>query len=265
MRLKDKQIKIFVISLAKEKSRRQAITKKLKKLCDEFIFFEGIDGTKEDLKKHPDYDGLRRRLCYGKDLSPGELGCYFSHRSLLKNIVENKIQFSLIFEDDVVLSKKFKIVLEKLLECSYPWELVRFLGKPKINQLMQRKIVKIYQEFYLTRLATSPGGAYAYLISYSGAKKLLKSMTKITCPNDTIMGLPWRSKLDVLTIQPAIASWDKVYKSSIGEERYEKNKLKGWEKMVYPLTRAIFKIQEGLLKKIFYFAYFFKDKRYKNE
>ena len=263
MKLKDKKIQTFVISLTKEKVRRQTIKNKLKNICDEFIFFDGIDGAKEDLKNHPDYDGLRRRLCYGKDLSPGELGCYFSHRSLLKNIVQKEIQVSLIFEDDVVLSKEFKIVLESLLDCNYPWELIRFLGKPKITQLMQRKILKVHKDFYLTRLATSPGGAYAYLISYSGAKKLLRSMKRVTCPNDTIMGLPWRSGLDVLTIQPQIATWDKGYESSIGNERYEKNKLKGWEKIVYPFTRTIFKIHEGFLKKAFYFAYVFKDKRYK--
>jgi len=265
MILKEKKIQTFVISLANEKVRRKTIKTKLKGICDDFVFFDGIDGRKKDLKNHPDYNGLKRRLCYGKDLSSGELGCYFSHRSLLAKIVNNKIPISLIFEDDVVLAKEFKIVLKKLIECSYPWELVRFLGKPKINKLMQRKIIKIYKNFYLTRLATSPGGAYAYLISYSGAKKLLKSMSNVTCPNDTIMGLPWKSGLDVLTIQPAIATWDKIYESYIGNERYEKNKLIGWEKLIYPFTRALFKIHEGVLKKIFYFAYFFKDKRFKNE
>ena len=90
-------------------------------------------------------------------------------------------------------------------------------------------------------------------------------MSKITCPIDTIMGLPWRSGLEVLTIQPAIASWDKRFESAIGDVRFEKNKVTGLEKLVYPLTRALFKLQEGLLKKIFYFRSILRDKKFKNE
>ena len=265
MSLKLKSIHTFVISLSHETLRRKSIIKKLKKVPGTFEFFDAIDARKINLLQHKDYNGLIRRLCYGKDLAPGELGCFLSHRAVLEKIVNNKIPISLIFEDDVILQKDFKSVLENLINCPYPWEAVRFLGKPKIAMLMQRKIIKVYKNFYLTRLATSPGGAYAYVISYSGAKKILKSMQNITCPIDTIMGLPWRSGLEVLTIQPGIASWNKSFESAIGDGRFKKNEVTGWEKFVYPLTRLLFKIQEGLLKKIFYFKSFFKDRSFSDE
>jgi len=265
MTIKLNSINTFVISLPHETLRRKAIRKKLTGVCEKFEFFDAINARKTNLLQHKDYHGLKRRLCYGKDLTPGELGCFLSHRAVLEKIVKKKLLISLIFEDDVVLDKNFITVIKNLIKCSYPWEAVRFLGKPKIATLMQRKIIKIYQSFYLTRLATSPGGAYAYVISYSGAQKLLKSMENISCPIDTIMGLPWRSGLEVLTIQPAIASWDKSFESAIGDGRFKKNKLKGWEKLVYPLSRLLFKLQEGILKKIFYFKSFLKDKEFKNE
>jgi glycosyl transferase family 25 len=265
MTIKSNSIQIFVISLSHESLRRKTIKKILNPVSERFEFFDAVDAQKINLLQHKDYNGLIRRLCYGKDLAPGELGCFLSHRTVLEKVVNKKIPIALIFEDDVILQKDFKSVLENLINCPYPWEAVRFLGKPKIATLMQRKIIKIYKNFYLTRLATSPGGAYAYVITYSGAKKLLKSMSNITCPIDTIMGLPWRSGLEVLTIQPAIASWDKRFESAIGDERFEKNKVTGWEKVVYPLTRALFKLQEGLLKKIFYFRSIFRDKKFRNE
>jgi glycosyl transferase family 25 len=265
MTIKSNLIQTFVISLSHESLRRKTIKKILNPVSERFEFFDAVDAQKINLLQHKDYNGLIRRLCYGKDLAPGELGCFLSHRTVLEKVVNKKIPIALIFEDDVILQKDFKSVLENLINCPYPWEAVRFLGKPKIATLMQRKIIKIYKNFYLTRLATSPGGAYAYVITYSGAKKLLKSMSNITCPIDTIMGLPWRSGLEVLTIQPAIASWDKRFESAIGDERFEKNKVTGWEKVVYPLTRALFKLQEGLLKKIFYFRSIFRDKKFRNE
>jgi len=84
-------IKIFVISLAREKQRREAMQKKLYGICDTFEFFDAIDGKKERLSQHNDYIGLKRRLFYGKDLSDGELGCFFSHRALINKIVQEKI------------------------------------------------------------------------------------------------------------------------------------------------------------------------------
>ena len=265
MNLKLNSIHTFVISLPYEALRRKSIVNKLTEVPGTFEFFDAIDGKKINLLKHKDYQGLKRRLCYGKDLTRGELGCYFSHRAVLEKIVKKRIPISLVLEDDVVLSKDFRLVLDNLINCPYPWEAVRFLGKPKIAILMQTKVLKLYKDYYLTRLATSPGGAYAYLISNAGAKKLLKSMRKISCPNDTIMGLPWKSGLDVLTVQPGIATWDKNFESAIGEERYDKNKLTGWERLVYPVTRPLFKLQEGVLKKVFYFLRVLKDKRLKHE
>ena len=265
MTLKINSMHTFVISLPQESLRRKAMLKKLNDIPGNSEFFDAIDGRKTNLLEHTDYQGLKRRLCYGKDLTRGELGCFFSHRAVLKKIVKNKVAISLVLEDDVVLSEDFRIVLDHLINCSYPWEAVRFLGKPKIAKMMQKKVMRLYNDYYLTRLATSPGGAYAYLISYAGAIKLLKSMEKVSCPNDTIMGLPWKSGFDVLTVQPGIATWDKKFESAIGNQRYEKNKLIGWERLVYPLTRMLFKLQEGVLKKAFYFFGYLKDKRRKNE
>ena len=265
MNLKLNSIHTFVISLPYEELRRKSMVNKLTKVLGTFEFFDAIDGKKINLLKHKDYQGLRRRLCYGKDLTRGELGCYFSHRAVLEKIVKNRIPISLVLEDDVVLSKDFRLVLDNLINSPYPWEAVRFLGKPKIATLMQTKVLKLYKDYYLTRLATSPGGAYAYLISNAGAKKLLKSMRKVSCPNDTIMGLPWKSGLDVLTVQPGIATWDKNFESAIGNERYDKNKLIGWERLVYPVTRLLFKLQEGVLKKAFYFIRALKDRRLRHE
>ncbi|MDA9210692.1 glycosyltransferase family 25 protein [Methylophilaceae bacterium] len=265
MTSKINSIHTFVISLPYEHKRRKTIKKTLERFSLEFEFFEAIDGKKLNLLKHKDYDGLQRRLCYGKDLSEGELGCFFSHRAVLEKIVNEDISTALIFEDDVILQRNFNEVIKNLINCRYPWEAVRFLGKPKISKMMQRRIIKIYQNYFLTRLATSPGGTYAYIVSNVGAKKLLKSMKYASCPIDTLMGLPWRSGLDVLTIQPSIASWDRSFESAIGSERFKKNQLIGWERFVYPLTRGLFKIREGFLKKYYYFTSIYKDKKFSNE
>jgi len=79
------------------------------------------------------------------------------------------------------------------------------------------------------------------------------AMRKIWCPNDTLMGQPLRTHAEILTVFPSIAEQDKTFISAIGDDRFEKNRLSGWERLVYPLTRGAFKLVDGLSRKVFYF------------
>jgi len=252
-------IKIFVISLAREKQRREAMQKKLYGICDTFEFFDAIDGKKERLSQHNDYIGLKRRLFYGKDLSDGELGCFFSHRALINKIVQEKIPFAVVLEDDAILLNDFKPTVESLLNTSYSWDFVRFLTKPKIQRKTQTIVANLFDNYQLLRIATAPGGAYAYIVSMKGAKKLQRSMEKVWCPNDTLMGQPLRTHAEILTVYPPIADWDKSFNSAIGDDRFKKNRLSGWEKAVYPITRGAFKVTDGLIRKSYFFIKNFKS------
>ena len=73
MNKKINSIHTFVISLPRESLRRKTILKKLNDVPGTFEFFDAIDGKKINLLQHIDYQGLKRRLCYGKDLTRGEL------------------------------------------------------------------------------------------------------------------------------------------------------------------------------------------------
>lgn len=256
-------IKVIVISLKHEKQRRLFIQKQLQEIGLDVTFFDAINGSKENVFLNPDYNKLKRRLFYGKDLTDGELGCFLSHRAVIKKIVLERIEHCLVLEDDALLLQNFSSVLVSLLNCSYSWELIRFLGNPKIEKLTQRKILKLFGEYYLTRLATSPGGAYAYLISYDGAKKLAKALNEIYLPIDSVMGHPWRAGIEVLTVQPAVATWNKEFISAIGDARFEKNKLRGLIRLVYPITRFLYKMHEGFMKKIYFYIKLYADKNIK--
>ena len=246
-------IKIFVISLAREKQRREVIQKRLNSICNTFEFFDAIDGKKERLSQHNDYIGLKRRLFYGKDLSDGELGCFFSHRALINKIVQKKIPFAVILEDDAILLDNFRSTIEGLLNSSYPWDIVRFLPDEKLKSKAYSEVVRLFESYNLIRLATAPGEAHAYILSMNGAKKMQCAMRKIWCPNDTLMGQPLRTHAEILTVFPSIAEQDKTFISAIGDDRFEKNRLSGWERLVYPLTRGAFKLVDGLSRKVFYF------------
>ncbi|MDG2253209.1 MAG: glycosyltransferase family 25 protein [Methylophilaceae bacterium] len=258
-----KPIKTYVISLLDEKKRREVVTARLKAINHEFVFFDAIDGRSRNLKNDLSYSGVKRRLFFGKDLTSPELGVMFSNKEILKDIIKNNYREALVFEDDVIIKDNFHFILSKLYASDISWELIRFLGKPKMAKYRQRKIFNLDGPFNLVRIGSSPGGSYAYIISQEGAKKLLKSMDKVYLPPDILMGSPWITNIEVMVVMPTIASWDNDFPSAIDSpNRYTKKKdLKGVEVFIYPISRLIFKIKIALQKRIYFYRYYFRDKK----
>ena len=123
---------------------------------------------------------------------------------------------------------------------------------------MKKTVADLCENYKLVRLSTAPGGAYAYIVTLKGAKKLLAAMDKVWCPVDLVMGQPWRTGLEIITVMPPIATWDQSFESAIGNERFKKRQLRGWQKYILPFSRFYFKIFEGSFRKYFYFRNYFK-------
>ena len=256
-------IKTYVISLSDQKKRRAVVESRLKAINHEFVFFDAIDGRSVDLRSDSSYSRVKRRLFFGKDLTSPELGVLFSNKEILKDIIKNNHSKAIVLEDDVMIQDDFHFVLSRLTESNINWELVRFLGKPKMAEYRQRKIFNLDASYNLVRIGSTPGGSYAYIISQEGAKKLLKSMGNVYLPPDILMGSPWITKIEVMVIMPTIATWDKDFPSSIDNpNRYTKKKdLNLVESILYPISRIFFKIKIALQKRIYFYKYYFQDKK----
>lgn len=241
-------IPVFVISLPEAKARRESMSRRLHELGIPFRFFDAIDGRGFDMDIHPSYNGRKRRRYFGKDLTGGEMGCLLSHRSIYERIVRDGISEALIFEDDVIIDDEFPVVVSALLKQRLPYELVRFLGSEKVARLRQRAVHSITGVYTLNRLCTTPGGAHAYLIRLEGARKLVRHTQKNWLPIDTLMGHVWQTGVDAYIVQPGIARHNLALESYIGETRFDKKQKPN------PVNRAVFKIGEGLMKRLSYWA-----------
>ena len=251
-------IPIYIISLPDHKYKRDKIISQIGDRAYEII--EAFDARKMNFDHFPDYKRFFRLSFYGKDLAGPEFGCYLSHKKVYQRIIEGKIPYALVLEDDAILEDNFFLVLENLVKKYPKLDLVRFLGKNKINDKPKRNVLPLISGFNLVRLHGSPGGTYAYIISQAGAKKMLSRMKKIYTAIDTLIGLQFLTKIDILTVYPKIATWDDSLGTTIGDLRYKKN-LKGFYKIIYPFTRILFKLVEETSKLFFYFKNYFKDKK----
>lgn len=103
-------IRVFVINLPKDVKRREFMEKQLNDLRVSYEFVDGKHGSDSIVIESCD-DALAIKE-HGKVLTVGEKGCAFAHRSVYEKMVNEKIPYALIMEDDVILQKNFPEILE---------------------------------------------------------------------------------------------------------------------------------------------------------
>lgn len=257
-------IPAFVISLSGAADRRERITKTFDEIGLDFEFFDAVDGRQFNVLEQSIYDAPKRLRCFGKHLTGGEIGCSLSHKKAYAYLVENKIERALIFEDDVILRPDFINVLKEVLSCDVPYDMVRFLGSPKLERLKMRAVHDLDGTHHLTRHTGMPGGTHATLVTLAGAKKALRHLDKTAFPIDAFLGRSWETGLNWYTVRPGLAAQDLSFESLIGNDvRFdEKQDIQGLHKALFPLTRAWFKLTETIGKKYWYYSKYFEDRKY---
>jgi len=255
---------IFIISLPEATDRRARMQKILGDMGLSFEFIDAVDGRKFDVINHPHYNPEKRLRCFGRHLNGGEIGCILSHRKIYEKMVDENIERALIFEDDVLLRDDFFPVLEKIEQLSIPFDMMRFFGSPKLERLKMRNVLKLDDTHYLVRHSGMPGGSHATLMTLDGAKKMIRHTQRTSYPIDALLGRSWLTGMNWYTVRPGIAAQDLSFVSAIGEDRFDEQKdIRGFPRMIFPLTRAWFKFGESVAKKYWYYSKYFQDRRLK--
>ena len=156
----ENNIPIYVISLKKSVERRKKINNMLNGHVT-FSFYDAVDGKNMSSK---DIE-LSNKLFKKDILNPGQKGCFLSHINLYEKIRKEKIKNTLILEDDAIIDNFFYLKnLNKFMIDDYD---IIFLGH---CAEMEGDFVK---ETFIIRKSISPRCTHSYIISDSGANKLL--------------------------------------------------------------------------------------------
>ncbi|WP_339633469.1 glycosyltransferase family 25 protein [uncultured Sneathiella sp.] len=254
---------VFVINRLNDDHRRADMTERLAKVGLSATFIEAVDGYQLDIDNLPEYDREKRRRYFGKDLKAGEIGCLLSHKKIYEKMVAENIPRALILEDDVFLADKFKDVLEDIQRTSLPWDLIRFVGHGKVFDIGFRRLAALRHDYSITRVPTSPSGAYAYLLTLGAANRLLRFMQKNWVPVDIIHSRAWQTGLETLLIHPSPITPDLDGPSTIGDERFDRAKqITGLTKLLHPFYRFWYKLSNGVGKRLVYLLTWFRDSKY---
>lgn len=141
------------------------------------------------------------------DITRGAVGCYLSHLSIYKKMIDNNSKYCLIFEDDTKIATDFYSRLEYgISKIPQDWDIF-LLGVMCLKCDIDKDYIKI----------TRFWGLHSYMINRKGASKLIEYLDKpISKQIDAdISLLIKRGILNVYAINPIIAIQDPSLGSDI--------------------------------------------------
>lgn len=209
--------KIIVISLASAMTRRTEFAR----FTDDpmpWSFFDAHQIPDDWL----DYDPALCRARFGRELTRGELGCYSSHITLWRNLLQDDAaDFYVILEDDVRLDWGFMQLLLRdpaINELDY---LRLYHMRPTPFREVQRGFVSPSKS--LIELYGYAFGGQGYVMTKRGARRLVDRLRQVTCPIDDALDKVWRHGVRNLAIFPS-PIFEREGESSLDADR---NQLQG--------------------------------------
>lgn len=170
--------KVYVINLEKHKQKRERVEKYLKSNEIDFIFHNGVDGTKNRTAQEIFEKNKNDNL-----ISVGQIGYYMSMQGIFEDAKQNNYNKILVFDDDIVISNNFRTDFIKFAKKVPAWDIVRF-GCSQHNQ-KNIDYVKAYGDtYYKSTEGTFGTFAIGYTKeAYTNILEVIKQ--EITKPFDT--------------------------------------------------------------------------------
>ena len=238
-------MKIFVISLIDAKERRETIANIMQKLNLDFEFFDAVDcrgGLPE--KYHSMIDRQKAISKQGFDLSNAEYGCALSHAMVYGIIVKQKIEHTIILEDDAIVDKDFlELIQGRYLQNSNAKGV--FLYHLFASAVMPFA-KPFFAQYKLHRLAKTPLSTAGYYVTYDFAKTLFGHSVPICTQADWPCDV---ANMGMQAIVPRIVRHPAIENSVIEKNRTAKKILFGKYGFVAWLKYKIIKLFSNKISK----------------
>lgn len=250
-------MKNIVISLKTATARREHIEKEFGKQNIPFDFFDALT---PDLAKPL---AEKMQLNFGDEyLTGGELACFMSHVSIWQKMIDEKIPYVAIFEDDVFLGQDAFSIFSTSAWIQEDWYIIK-------TEAFSEKVL-LAKETYniqntdrgIKRLTGKNLGTAGYILSLKGAMAYLSYIQKISLiPLDELMFRDFiqTKQCHVYQMLPAICiqemmlyPQEKVLSSDLIKERkarMHKQKKKGWKKIKLEILRVLKQLKYVLVGK----------------
>lgn len=219
----NEQIPVFVINLARSTARMKILQDSAAESDVNLTRVEAIDGRTVPQDEWVDVDIQEFRRRNGRELLPGEYGCYRSHIRALEAFLESNQSYGIVLEDDVRLDSKFLDRVEAIIDAVTDFDVVKLVNHRAVGFV---HLLRTEEGDELGRTCFGPqGSAAAYLVSRDGAEKMLRHLRVMKLPWDVAMERYWRIDLDLLSARSDILQFSEQRANSEITVDYEGSKF----------------------------------------
>jgi glycosyl transferase family 25 len=211
------QIPILLINLDRSAPRLQRMTERLEKLGLAFERIPAIDGcsltaSEKETLNPPRFWQYKR--------SPSEIACYASHLKALRLIVDRQLPRAIILEDDAMFEDDFGVWARS--DCPLPegTDVLKLEGFGALNTI--RILIAHYKNRAITFAYKSTGGAAAYLVTLTGAKKALEKLNIVRAQIDDDLFGYWKNGLTIYEVFPFPARQDGIDQATLRDYKTER-------------------------------------------
>lgn len=241
-----KKWKIYLINLARSTDRLAACARQLDAHALPYERIEAVDGDDMQNSTISDVYDFNKSL-YHKHMTNGEIACYLSHVKTWQKIVDEKLDYAVILEDDILLQDSFQKGLDIISSINEPWDLIKLAEAP-IKRKVEHHIP--LEDFSLVTYQKVPVRTCAQVISFAGAKKLLANSSKITRPIDIELQYWWESGLGVFGLKPYTVAPNTKLFSEIDKGQNRNKAKQSFPKKVVSGFYFLFKNKKELKKRL---------------
>ncbi|KAK7889683.1 hypothetical protein WMY93_025243 [Mugilogobius chulae] len=170
---------IFLINLKRRLDRRTRMFKSMSALGLHPTLTEAVDGKALNSSQLQAL-GIEMMPGYkdpysGRVLTRGEIGCFLSHNSIWKQVLERGLKKILVLEDDVRFEPRFKRRLQAIMDdidkAQLDWDLI-YVGRKRMQVQHPEKSVEGINNLVVADYSYWTLG---YALSQQGARKLLSA------------------------------------------------------------------------------------------
>jgi glycosyl transferase family 25 len=195
-------MRTFVINLESSKLRMAEMNQRLTEMNLAYERMPAVNGSQLSTEElHSFYQPALNKKLYRRPLSAGEIGCYMSHRNCWVKIQEQQLDLALILEDDAEMSDQLSALLSNIEKIQQPWDIIKLCDPPKKKAVLNS--VQLHIDFKLCLYKKVPSRATGYVVSLSGAKKLLQARETFARPVDDDMQFYWEYSGNIFGVEPS--------------------------------------------------------------
>ncbi|MBN9046648.1 MAG: glycosyltransferase family 25 protein [Rhizobiales bacterium] len=248
-------IPVYAINLARSRDRFERLAASAARFSVDLRRVEAVEGKALTLEALRDFDAAGFRRLHGKIAMPAEIGCYFSHIDALAMIAAAPEPFAVVVEDDVAFTDDFLPFVEEMTHIS-GWDAVKIVNHRTRAFRPCRRVGK----FRVGRCLHGPlGSSAAYMVSRTGAAKLLATIRPMRLPYDVALERGWAGDYAIFTTDRPVVALSDMALSTIADSRaaYARTRLPVWKRLgtlVFRATdyvrRIVYALHQNNLKEV---------------